>query len=66
MSRLIDALKSFGKKVTTKSANLDGDTVEDVINAIASNHSVVLVSPDNSVWDIKIANDGTISGTKRA
>lgn len=65
MSRLIKALKNLGAKMTTEDADFSGDTLEEVINEIADNHSIVLTSPDKSVWDISIANDGTISGTKR-
>lgn len=65
MSRLTDALIALGEKVCTEDANLSGDKVENVIEEMAKNHSIILVSPDKSVWDLKIANDGTISATKR-
>ena len=64
--RTLAALKKLAKKITVKNADLSGNTVDEVVNSIAENYSVVLVSPDKSVWDISIANDGTISGTKRS
>lgn len=73
MSKLIKSLKKLGKKLTGK-ASISGDTVDEVVDYIEANFKIasaesanglVLKSPDKSVWDIKIANDGTISGTKR-
>lgn len=72
--RTLEALKDLAKKLTGKST-IPGDTVDEVIDYAASNFEIaeadsanglVLTSPDESVWDIKIANDGTISGTKRS
>lgn len=63
--RTLEALKKLAEKCTAKSTDLSGNTVDEVVKAMAENYSVTLVSPDKSVWDISIANDGTISGTKR-
>lgn len=65
MSRLIDALKKLAAKITAEDATISDKTLEEVIEGIASNYSVTLVSPDKSVWDLTIANDGTITGVKR-
>lgn len=61
--RTLEAIKKLGKKITGK--EIAGNTVDEAINNIADNHGIVLVSPDKSVWDISIDNDGEISGTKR-
>lgn len=63
--RIVKALKKLGVALGCKNADLTGDNISEVIEQIAAKHSVTLTSPDKSVWDISIANDGTISGTKR-
>lgn len=67
--RNLDALVKFAKKITGKNT-IPGSTIDEVIDYMADNANItarglVLKSPDNSLWDISIANDGTISGTKR-
>lgn len=71
--RNLDAMRKLAKKLTGKST-ITGDSMDEVIDFAAANFKIasaesanglVLKSPDNSVWDISIANDGTISGTKR-
>lgn len=70
--RTLDALKRLAAKIAT--GTVTGDTVDEVIDyaeahfkisSAESANGLVLTSPDESIWDISIANDGTISGTKR-
>lgn len=67
--RTLEALKKLAKKLTGENT-IPGSTVDEVIDYAEEKFNVtanglVLTAPDKSVWDIGIANDGTISGTKR-
>lgn len=71
--RTLDSLKSLAKKVTGKT-KIPGNTADEVIQYINDNlkiaeavtaYGLVLQSPDESVWDVKIDNAGTLSATKR-
>lgn len=67
--RTLDAVIKLAKKITGKNT-IPATTVDEAIDYMADNANItarglVLKSPDNSLWDISIANDGTISGTKR-
>lgn len=65
MSRLIEALKNFGKKCNTSETAPSGDTVEDVINNIAISFDISGEKGDTGAYVTAIAlttTEGAVTG----
>lgn len=41
-------------------------TKKDSLSSITGNHSILLVSPDKSVWEVKVSDLGALTTTKVA
>lgn len=65
MSRLIDALKKFGKKCNTSQTEPSGNLVEDVINSIADNFDITGEKGDTGAYVTAIeleTTEGAVTG----